>query len=143
MNEPKTEPELPRVSDPAAPTQPFVVRSFGLTDTGKVRPSNEDCFLVAELARTLFVRHTSVPQAQAQYSSQRGHILLVADGMGGHQAGEKASALSVMTIEAFFLNSLRRFFHVEVPDEQNVMKQFQSALLQADARIFEESAQHP
>jgi hypothetical protein len=31
----------------------------------------------------------------------RGHLFLVADGMGGHQAGEVASALSVVTIEGF------------------------------------------
>jgi protein phosphatase len=143
MNDPKTNPELTPIGTAPATTSPFVVRSFGLTDTGQVRPANEDGFLVAELARTLFVRHTSVPQAQAQYSSQRGHIFLVADGMGGHQAGEKASALTVITIEGFLLNTLKRFFHVEAREEQNVMKEFRIALLQADARIFEEARQHP
>jgi PPM family protein phosphatase len=119
------------------------VRSFALTDTGRVRPANEDQFVIVELARTMSIRQTSVPQAKVQYSSHRGHLFIVADGMGGHQAGEVASALGVVTVEDFLLNTLKRFFHLQVPEEQNVMKEFQRALLDADARIFEEANQHP
>ena len=36
-----------------APLRALTIRSCGLTDRGKVRPSNEDNFLIAELARTL------------------------------------------------------------------------------------------
>jgi protein phosphatase len=145
MSEPETDPKITCI-EPAPPTPsrpPLTVRSFGLTDPGRVRPDNEDHFVIVELARTLQVHHTSVPQAKAQYSSHRGHLFLVADGMGGHQAGEVASALTVVTIEAFLLNTLKRFFSLKVPDEQNVMKEFQNSLLQADARIFEEASQHP
>jgi PPM family protein phosphatase len=63
--------------------------------------------------------------------------------MGGHQAGEVASALSVVTVEAFVLNTLKRFFNLTVPEEQDVMKEFRGALLEADARLFEEASQHP
>jgi protein phosphatase len=63
--------------------------------------------------------------------------------MGGHRAGEVASALTVVTIEGFLLNTLKRFFNLKASEEQNVMKEFQAALVQADARIFEEAAQHP
>src|ERR1700720_2754376 len=138
MSLPATEPGLPRT----VPSTPFAVRSFGLTDPGRVRSSNEDHFVIVELARTIFVRHTSVPQAKSQYSSHRGHLFVVADGMGGYHAGEVASALSVVTVEAFVLNSLKRFFHLKVPEEQHVMKEFQSLLLHADARIIEEGSQH-
>jgi PPM family protein phosphatase len=145
MSLPDTDPDLARTELPVLPKKdrPLVVRSFGVTDPGRVRPSNEDHFVIVELARTLSVHQTSVPQAKAQYSSHRGHLFLVADGMGGHQAGEVASALGVVTVEGFLLNTLKRFFHLEVPEEQNVMKEFQAALLQADARIFEEASQHP
>jgi PPM family protein phosphatase len=145
MNLADTQPLLGR-ADPVAPPKtghPFSVRSFGLTDPGRVRPSNEDHFVSVELARTITVHQTSVPQAQAQYSSHRGHLFVVADGMGGHQAGEVASALSIVTVEGFLLNTLKRFFPLQEPDEPNVMKEFQTALLQADARIFEEASRHP
>src|SRR5271166_1388272 len=145
MSLPDTDPELACADPPALPNteRPFTVGSFGLTDPGRVRPSNEDHFVIVELARTMSVHQTSVPQAKAQYSSHRGHLFVVADGMGGHQAGEVASALSVVTVEGFVLNTLKRFFHMQVPEEQHVMKEFQGALLQADARIFEEASRHP
>jgi len=47
-----------------------------------------------------------------------------------------------MTIEGFLLNTLKRFLSLKAAEEQNVLKQFQSALLQADAKLFEEAAQH-
>jgi serine/threonine protein phosphatase PrpC len=121
----------------------FAVRSFARTEAGRVRPTNEDHFVIVELARTMSVRQTSVPQSKVQYSSHRGHLFIVADGVGGHQAGEVASALGVVTVEGFVLNTLKRFFRLQVPEEQNVMKEFEQALIQADARIFEEAKQHP
>src|ERR1700680_4420525 len=121
MSLPATKADLAGHGRPAQPgtEHPFTIRAFGLTDPGRVRPSNEDHFVIVELARTLSVHQTSVPQAKAQYSSHRGHLFLVADGMGGHQAGEVASALGVVTVEGFLLNTLKRFFHMEVPEDQN------------------------
>jgi protein phosphatase len=119
------------------------VHSFGLTDPGRVRPSNEDHFLVAELARTLWVRQSSLPQSPTHHGRSRGHVFLVADGMGGHQAGEVASALTVSIVEAFVLHLLRRFSNLEPDDDETVLRDFRTALRQADARLFEEAAQHP
>jgi serine/threonine protein phosphatase PrpC len=145
MSTTDTEPELPRFSPmpPANPPQPFVVRSHGDSDPGRVRASNEDHFVIMELARTMYVHGTNIHQAKAQYSHHRGHIFIVADGMGGHRAGEVASALTVMTIEGFLLNTLNRFTNLQAPEEHVVMQEFQSAVFQADAKIFEEAARHP
>lgn len=128
---------------PRKPIQPFIVHSFGLTDPGRVRPSNEDQFVIVEMARNLIVHGTSIPQAQSQYSSHRGHIFIVADGMGGEEAGEVASALTVVSIEEFLLNTFKRFCRLKSSDEHEVMKEFQSALAHADAKVFEEVSQHP
>jgi protein phosphatase len=52
------------------------ILSFGLTDVGKKRSHNEDSYLLDD-------EH---------------QLYIVADGMGGHQAGEIASSLAVQTI---------------------------------------------
>jgi PPM family protein phosphatase len=134
------------VSDDAAelkPCSPFVVRSFGLSDRGQKRDSNEDCFAIAELARTLRILHTNLPRSGTSLSSHRGYVFLIADGVGGSNAGEIASGLSVATIEGFLLNTLKRFSNLEAGEEQGALRAFQDALCQADSRIFEETAKHP
>jgi protein phosphatase len=120
-----------------------VVRSFGLSDRGQVRPSNEDRFVIVELARTMYVHQTNLPQSAAKFSSHRGHGFLVADGVGGHKGGEVASALTVESIEEFLLNTLKRFSNLQVTEAQNALKELESALLHAEARIFCETAKHP
>ena len=119
------------------------VMSSGLTDRGKVRTSNEDHFLIAELARILWVRQTSLPQPSTQHGRNRGHIFLVADGMGGHRAGEVASALTVASIEAFVLHVLHRCSNLGAGDEHEVVGELKAALQQADQQIFEETEHHP
>ena len=58
------------------------VKAAGLTDVGKKRDGNEDAYFIDD-ARQLYV---------------------VADGMGGHLAGEVASGLVVETLQSFFGN---------------------------------------
>jgi serine/threonine protein phosphatase PrpC len=108
-----------------------VVRSHGRTDTGRVRTSNQDHFLIAELARTLWVLQTSLTQPEVQFGHRRGHLFLIADGMGGHKGGEVASAMTVTTVEQFMLDVFRK------------AEDFQTALKQAHARILDEAARHP
>jgi protein phosphatase len=125
------------------PRPPFAARSFGLSDPGRKRDSNEDCFAIAELARTLQVHHTNHPQFRTSVSSHRAYVFLIADGMGGKNAGEIASGLSVTTIEDFLLNTLKRFSNLQASEEQGALRALQEALCQADSRIFEESAKNP
>jgi protein phosphatase len=87
--------------------------------------------------------HTSLPEPKVRFGNERGHLFLVADGMGGHNGGEYASAMAVTAIEQFTLNTFKWFFRPGGVDAQRVLTQFQTALREAEARIFEESAEHP
>lgn len=61
------------------------------TDPGRTRDHNEDTFLVANLS----TGRTHVdPVAVTEPVGERGHLLLVADGMGGAAAGELASSMA-------------------------------------------------
>jgi serine/threonine protein phosphatase PrpC len=91
------------------------------------------------------VWQTSLPEPTLQVGEERAHLFLVADGMGGHRAGERASALAVAAIEEFTLNSFKWFFGSDATETEamKVLAQFQSAVTQADARILEEAADQP
>jgi protein phosphatase len=114
-----------------------------MTHPGQVRPSNEDQFLTAVLSKALQIQQTSIPQARMQYSDDRGYLFLVADGMGGHQAGEHASTLAVDAIERFVLNTLKWFLHLRGSEGQTLLEEFHMALQQADAKIFQTARVHP
>src|SRR4030095_6027261 len=123
--------------------RPVTVKAFGITDKGKVRPNNEDQFLIAELTKSMRVCQTSLTEPKLQVGEERAHLFLVADGMGGHRAGERASALAVVAIEQFTLNSFKWFLGSNSADAQRVLAQFQSALSQADAQILDAAADDP
>lgn len=127
----------------AASPDSLSVKAFGITDTGKVRQSNEDQFLIAELSKAMRLWQTSLPEPKLQIGEDRAHMFLVADGMGGHRAGERASAIAATAIEQFTLNNFRWFFNTGNSGAQKVLEQFQTALGQADAQILEEAGENP
>jgi protein phosphatase len=119
------------------------VRSFGLTDPGRVRPANEDQYLIATLVKSLRVESTSLPGQGHLHGSGRGHLFMVADGMGGHAAGEEASALAVRSVEAFVLEGLRWFTRLKGPGLDRVLAEFEGALSEASDRIRDAGARDP
>jgi protein phosphatase len=126
----------------AGAASPLKVDSCGATDPGRVRPTNEDQFLIARLTKSMQVLDTSLPQESVQYGKDQGHLFVVADGMGGHAAGETASALVIDSIEKFVLNTCKWFFQLQGQEGDEVLAEFQMALQQADGRVLAEAARH-
>src|SRR5437868_1950233 len=72
------------------------VKIAGFTDQGKVRPNNEDAiWMDPELG-----------------------LVIVADGMGGHQAGEIASGMAISTIAEHFKQLSKSGSAGEVTNDQ-------------------------
>ncbi len=134
------EPET--VPQPDGPP-PLSIHSFGLTDAGKVRAKNEDQFLIAMLLKALQVQQTSLPQRKVQHSTDRSYLFVVADGMGGHAAGEQASALAIDSVETFILGTFKWFADFKGPEQDQVLADFQTALGQASARLLAEAEGNP
>jgi|SRR5579871_1105891 len=87
-----------------------MLEAFGLSDPGCVRENNEDCYLLA-------------PEAG---------LYVVADGMGGAQAGEKASQLAVATVASYLKGT------GEASGET-----LMQAFLEANSRVMDAAASDP
>lgn len=78
-----------------------IIQVIGLTDVGRVRQNNEDNFLIADLN----IKHVPEASQFAQFNiSDRGTLLLVSDGMGGRNAGEVASQITVEVFQNELIN---------------------------------------
>jgi PPM family protein phosphatase len=82
--------------------EPMTLEVCGETDVGKVRKHNEDAFLIANL--TNGERCDSCGTKACWSAAPRGVIIAVSDGMGGANAGEVASALS---LDALFAGMIK------------------------------------
>ena len=72
-----------------------------LTNVGCIRKNNEDNFIVCQ---DLTKDDWFMPQEGAEpfVLGEKGSIMVVADGMGGMNAGEVASDIAVKTVKEFF-----------------------------------------
>lgn len=114
------------------------------THPGKVRGNNEDHFLIARLAKTMQVYKTSLPgDGKTQVSEEEGHLIVVADGMGGAAAGERASALAVESVESFVQNTLQWFLHLGGRDEHVLLSELRESLERADRTLIESARSNP
>ena len=80
---------------------------FGLSDRGLQRDNNEDHFMVADLGRKVIGVHDNQlrPELFHHDIGTRGTLLLVADGLGGHEGGEVASQLAVDIVAEALVNA--------------------------------------
>jgi serine/threonine protein phosphatase PrpC len=103
------------------------LRAAAMTDVGRVREHNEDSVLAVE-----YTRESMVEPAQS-------YLYVVADGMGGAEAGEVASAIAVQTIRGYIearLDAARG-------EVENAAELLTGALEEANSKIIEYVASHP
>jgi protein phosphatase len=116
------------------------ITTGALTHKGNVRSNNEDHFLVARLAKSMQICQTSLKKSgETRFSDEDGYLMIVADGMGGAAAGERASALAVESVETFALNTLKWFLHINKADESVLVSELRKGLEMADQAVFDEA----
>ena len=102
-----------------------ILNTNALSNKGMVRSNNEDSYIYSN-------------EQGASTSSGLGTLLMVADGMGGAEAGEKASNIAVNTVKNNFVSLPEREYHdVEITD---LLRKF---ILDAHRNIIEDGRRNP
>ena len=97
------------------------IKAVVLSDLGNVRTNNEDIGMFYRIA-------------DEEITREKGYLLLVADGMGGHKAGEVASRMAVETISQEYFK--------QNGNNGNIEKNLSKAFATANKKIFELAAKN-
>jgi PPM family protein phosphatase len=73
----------------------YAIHAFAYSDVGKVRRTNEDSFVIADLTRGIGIEENGILKFE---SGRQGALFAVADGMGGAAAGEMASRIGLKSV---------------------------------------------
>jgi protein phosphatase len=124
---------------------PARIVSAGRTDIGKQRTSNQDQFLIGDLHKSMLVEDSSLNlDCQARlYGRSFARLLMVADGMGGHQAGNRASLLALDLLINQLVNGMRWPTRVSPDEEDRFVTDLKQLFETAHKLIVRESDAHP
>jgi PPM family protein phosphatase len=113
-----------------------------LSHAGYRRANNEDHYLVVRLGRTLETVSTSLPPGDVpERTEEVNHLMIVADGMGGHRAGEIASRMAISTLVSLALEVPDWIFRIDDAHAQEIERRSRSRVQEVDAMLVE-SGQH-
>ncbi|MGK7889792.1 MAG: serine/threonine phosphatase [Leptolyngbyaceae cyanobacterium] len=105
------------------PMQLHTLTHVGSTNNGIQRDHNEDFFVIET--------HTSNVETPTERRCHAKGLYILCDGMGGHSAGEIASALAGETLQAYF----REHWRDQLPDTDTI----QQGIVQTNQVIYEQN----
>jgi serine/threonine protein phosphatase PrpC len=123
----------------ARPSAPIArVDVSALTHTGHVRANNEDHFFVARATRGLETMLTSLPAGDVpERADEVNHVMVVADGMGGHAAGEVASRLAISALVRLALDIPDWIFWVDAEHAPEMERRAREAVQHVGSLLIE------
>jgi len=132
----------PQTDKPEPPPRPYAsplrIDASGLSHTGKVRSSNQDHFLIARVGRSLDTLMTSLPDGEVpERFDETGHVMMVADGMGGAAGGEVASRVAISTLVNIVLDVPDWIMKFDEDNAEEVMRRAVSYYRTVDSTLAE------
>ena len=117
---------------------------FGLTHRGRVRRENQDHFLLATVHPQAVIHGTSLPAADGllMRGERLATLMLVADGVGGGQAGSEASRVASETITRYVSSTLR-CYHAAESEKEGALQMLREGALEAHAAVLADAASDP
>src|SRR5512134_3479216 len=109
-------------------TAPIALDSFGITDRGKVRPNNQDNFLIVAIRKSIEISHSSIDSGAAatQFGAAEAHLFVVADGVSGAPSGDRASADTVTALLQYVRETAGCFHQISAQREHELFAQLDS-----------------
>ena len=119
--------------------------TFGLSDIGLVRSCNEDQFLIADLKKSVIIHQTSLSYDDETHllGGSQAKLLLVADGVGGGPAGDRASRMAVQGIVHYLLNTMHWLFRLNDGREDAFLEDLKGALLFTQEKLRQHAKTMP
>jgi protein phosphatase len=115
-----------------------------LTHTGHRRPNNEDQFFVAKATRALETLMTSLPPGDVpERADELNYVMVVADGMGGHAAGEVASRLTISALVASALQIPDWILRADPGHADEIERRARETVQQVGSMLVERGRQDP
>ncbi len=115
---------------------------FGLTHTGSVRKENQDHFLLASISKRVHVLQTSLNEQQRlPLADERlAFLAMIADGVGGGEGGERASATALEVATQYFTMSTECYYRASSNDEEFIHV-LQDAALKCHEAVLDRAKQ--
>jgi serine/threonine protein phosphatase PrpC len=123
----------------------ITIDAHGRTDVGKVRTVNEDQFLIAALHKVIEIHGTSIPDRYRTrlHSGARAVLLLVADGVGGTPAGERASSITLDAIMNYVTHSMRCFYALDQQAAPDLLHELANTVQRSHEAVLAQAAETP
>jgi protein phosphatase len=115
----------------------------GITHVGREREVNQDQFLIGALHKQLRVYETSIPDLESLIPSERlAYMAMVADGVGGHAAGQEASRAALTAVTDYVHKSMQAYRR-EAPSDRDFLEVLHAAALQCHEAVLAEAERTP